>query len=145
MTDHLSEAAVQQYAMDEGNCPAWMGEHVSVCERCRVQVNNYRLIFKEVGQMEAPVIEVDVAALIMAGQGRARPKKDWSLSYWLMGAGLAMLAAGWFLRASLLTITGDIPWLIIYVLVGISMGIAIVRGLGMIMQYRDQIKNLDLS
>jgi len=143
MTDHLSEAAIQQYAMDGENCPAWMGEHVKVCERCSVQVNNYLLVFKEVGRMEVPVI--DVEELVMMKLSRPKPKKDWSLNYWLGGAGLTMLLAGWFLRAFLLNVAGDIPELILFIVLGVSVGIAIVRGLGMIVQYRHQIKNLDLS
>ena len=153
MSGHLSEAAIQQYALDEEHCPAWMGEHVKACEHCNVQVSNYRLIFKEVAAIEVPM--VDIAGLVLAeldgktdiaGTGRvARRKKDWSLGYWLAGAGLTMLIAGWFLRAFLLNVTEDIPSLILYVLVGVSVGIAIVRGGGMIVQYRHQIKNLDLS
>jgi len=153
MTDHLSEAAIQQYALNEENCPVWMGEHVKACERCSVQVSNYRLIFKEVAAMEVPM--VDIAGLVLAGlddrtdiagTGRvAGRKKDWSLGYWLAGAGLTMLVAGWFLRAFLSNVTENIPSLILYVLVGVSVGIAIVRGGGMIVQYRHQIKNLNLS
>jgi len=144
MTDHLSEAAIQQYALDGGKCPAWMTEHVRVCEHCSMQVNNYRLIFKEVGQMEVPEIrvEIDISKLVLAP---ARQKKNLSLIYWLVGAGLVMLVTGWFFRTFLLSIAGDIPVLILYVLVGVSAGIAIVRGLGMIIQYRHQLKNLDLS
>jgi len=145
MTDHLSEAAIQQYALDEENCPAWMGEHVKACERCNAQVSNYRLVFKEVAGMEIPGIKVEVNISKLMLMGPAPRKKDWSLGYWLAGAGLTMLIAGWFLRAFLLNVTEDIPSLILYVLVGVSVGIAIVRGLGMIVQYRHQIKNLDLS
>jgi len=145
MTDHLSEAAIQQYAMDGENCPAWMTEHLKACEHCSVRVNNYRLIFKEVGQMEPAGIgtEVDISKLMPMRPVRA--KKDFSLGYWLAGAGVLMLVAGWFFRAFLLDVTGDISGLILYVLVGISVGIAIVRGLGLIVQYRHQLKNLDLS
>jgi len=56
-----------------------------------------------------------------------------------------MLVAGWFFRAFLLDVAGDLSGLILYVLVGVSVGIAIVRGLGLIVQYRNQLKNLDLS
>ncbi|MBN8855750.1 MAG: hypothetical protein BGO55_22755 [Sphingobacteriales bacterium 50-39] len=143
MTDHLSEAAIQQYAMDGENCPAWMREHVEACEACRIQVDNYRLIFKEVGQLEVPV--ADVVELVMMKLDRPRLKRDWSLVYWLVGTGLLMLGAGWIFKASLLSIAGDISGLVLYVVVGVSVGIAIVRGLGMIVQYRHQIKNLDLS
>jgi hypothetical protein len=155
MTDHLSEAAIQQYVLDAENCPAWMAEHVHDCERCRVQLANYRLIFKQVEQMDVPVVSVDVAELLTKlGQGtgvaaqRARVrtrKKDWSIGYWLGGAGLTMMIAGWIFRTFLLTVAGDTPALILYALVGVSVGIAIVRGLGMIIQYRHQINNLDLS
>ena len=143
--DHLSEAAIQQYALDEENCPVWMGEHVKACERCSIQVNNYRLVFKEVGQMEIPGIKVEIDISKLMPMGSPSRKKDWSMGYWLAGAGLPMLVAGWIFRSSLLSITGDIPALILYVLVGVSVGIALVRGLGMIVQYRHQLKNLDLS
>jgi len=143
MTDHLAEAAIQEYALDEEHCPAWMGEHVKGCERCSVQVNNYRLIFKEVGAMEAPVI--DVAGMVMMGLSRPKQKKDWSLGYWLAGAGAPMLAAGWFFRNFLLTITGEIPELTLLALVGVSVIIAIVRALRMVRRYRYQLKRLDLS
>jgi len=142
MTDHLSEAAIQQYALDEGNCPAWMGEHVQACERCSVQVNNYRLIFKEVEALEVPVM--DIERLVMMELDRPKPKKDRSLGYWLVGAVASMLTAGWFFRNSLLTITGDIPELTLFLLAGVSAGIAIVRALQMIIRYRHQLKRLDL-
>ena len=144
MTDHLSESAIQQYALDGENCPAWMTEHVGTCERCRVQVDNYRLIFKEVGQMAAPVVEgADISKLVMMKLGPKR--KDRSLSYWLVGAVLLLLAAGWIFRSSLVSITGDVPELILYILAGASVGIAIVRALGMVANYRHTLKNLDLS
>lgn len=120
-----------------------MREHVEACEACRIQVDNYRLIFKEVGQLEVPV--ADVVELVMMKLDRPRSKRDWSLVYWLVGTGLLMLGAGWIFKASLLNIAGDISGLVLYVVVGVSVGIAIVRGLGMIVQYRHQIKNLDLS
>lgn len=143
MTEHLNEAAIQQYVLEEENCPAWMREHLKVCESCNVRVNNYRLIFKQVGQMDVPGIEVeiDISRLIRP----VRAKKDWSLGYWLAGAGACMLATGWFFRDSLLNIVGDISGLVLYVLVGTSMGIAIARALRMIHQYRHQLKNLNLS
>lgn len=143
MTDHLSEAAIQQYVLEEANCPARMREHMAVCETCRVRVNNYRLIFQEVGQMEVPGIEVEVDISRLTRPARA--KKDLSLGYWLAGAGVLMLATGWVFRESLLNIVGDISGLVLYVLVGASMGIAIVRALRMIHQYRHQLRNLNLS
>jgi hypothetical protein len=154
MKDHLSEAAIQQFVLDSENCPAWMSEHVHACERCRVRVANYRLIFKEVGQIEVPV--VDIAELVLTklrreefetlspGRRRTR-KKDWSIGYWLGGSALMMIIAGWLFRAFLVTVAGDTPSLILYALVGVSVGITIVRGLGIVFQYRHQIKNLDLS
>lgn len=133
-----------------------MGEHVKACERCNIRVNNYRLVFTEVAGMEVPVIGVDIAELVLtklgqgaediAGAGRTVVRKrDWSPGYWLAGAGLLMLVAGWVFRSFLLSVTEDIPALILYVLVGVSLGIALVRGLGMIVRYRHQLKNLDLS
>jgi len=143
MTDHLNEAAIQQYVLEEENCPAWMTEHLKVCERCSVRVNNYRLIFKEVGGMAPVEVEVDISRLMPMRP--VRTKKDWSMIYWLASAGVLMLVAGWFFRAFLLDVAGDLSGLILYVLVGVSVGIAIVRGLGLIVQYRNQLKNLDLS
>ena len=154
MTDHLSEAAIQQYALDGENCPAWMTEHVKACERCSVRVSSYRLIFKEVGQMEAPVVGADIADLVLTKLGPGKiirtdreraQKKDWSPVYWLVGAGFLMLPAGWMFKASILNVPGDTPALILYILVDASACIAIVRALGMVVSYQRQIKNLDLS
>jgi hypothetical protein len=159
MTDHLSEAAILQYALDGENCPAWMVGHLRACERCSIRVNNYRMVFKEVEAIEMPPMEMpvmDVAELVLAklrqekediaraGRPVAR-KKDRSLVYWMGGAGMVMLAAAWFSRAFLVTIAGDIPSLTVGVAVGVSVGIAIVRCLTLIIGYRHQLKNLDLS
>ncbi|HVU55058.1 MAG TPA: hypothetical protein VHD83_08375 [Puia sp.] len=143
MMEHLSETAIQQYAMDGENSPAWMREHVGVCEVCHTRVSNYRLIFHEVEQMDVLVAHVE--ELVMLKLERPKQKRDWSLSYWLGGAGVAMLATGWTFRASLLNIAGDISGAALYILVGAAVSIAIATALRMIVRYRHQLKNLDLS
>jgi hypothetical protein len=159
MTDHLSEAAIQQYALDGDNCPAWMGQHLHGCEECRVRVSNYRVVFEEVEAMQAVPVKVDIEAIMVRLNGdlsgeyavqtsrMALPvrRRDRSMAFWLTAVVLGMIGGAWAFRASLLKIAGDIPITVLCVLAGISVVIAVAHALRLVAQYRHQIKKLTLS
>ena len=144
MTDHLSEMEIQQYVLEEGNTPAAIRAHIHACEVSRVKAANYRLIFKEVSEAALPVMEGDIAALVLA-KLTVRQKRDWWLIYWMVTAALVVVVPCWFFQRSFLYVMQDMPVAVMYLVLAALLCIGGFRAVGMIMRYRRLLKNLDLS
>jgi hypothetical protein len=81
-TNHLSEDAIQQYALDAPGCKAEVIEHLGCCETCKTRLANYQSLFAAMKEQPGPAFEFDVAGLILPqlqGEKRESTRRDWPL------------------------------------------------------------------
>lgn len=90
MNDHLSDAAIQEIALEDrilSHPP-----HLEQCVTCRSKMQQYRTIFKALGQLETPVLGIQLADSVMFQFITKGHKTSTDLSYIFIG--LSVLAAG---------------------------------------------------
>ena len=62
---HLTEKEIQQYVLERENCESSIIEHINACEECKAELATYEYIFKEVRNLQKPVLDFDLPTLVM--------------------------------------------------------------------------------
>lgn len=92
MSEHLSEADIQQYVLERAGCEAAVVHHVELCEDCKARAAVYEVLFAGIGQEPGPVFDFDLAAVVLAqlpGAGAVQPAGGEAVQ--LPAAGVAQL------------------------------------------------------
>jgi hypothetical protein len=63
---HLTDSEVQQYVSQKANAGTAITEHIKHCADCKIKVEQYRLLFDGIKEQEKPVLDFNLADLVMA-------------------------------------------------------------------------------
>jgi hypothetical protein len=70
-SEHVDEAAIQEYALNKLNCSAIVIKHIESCGLCLAQAGLYEQMFSGLKQIPAPAFGFDLSSLVI----RQLPKK----------------------------------------------------------------------
>ncbi|MEO5643695.1 MAG: hypothetical protein ABIQ40_06645 [Bacteroidia bacterium] len=62
---HVNEMEIQQYVLCKDDCDVIIIEHINHCQKCKVEVEIYELLFVAIKKEPNPVFEFDIANLVM--------------------------------------------------------------------------------
>ncbi|CAN5346760.1 hypothetical protein BH10BAC1_BH10BAC1_21430 [soil metagenome] len=62
---HINEIEIQQYVLGKDDFDISIIEHINHCQKCKAEVELYKLLFAEIKKEPNPVFEFDLANLIM--------------------------------------------------------------------------------
>jgi len=65
ISDHLMEEEIQQYVLQPSDCGADISGHLEGCEKCRLEMENYRVLFSAIGQESKPIFDFDLTAMVL--------------------------------------------------------------------------------
>jgi hypothetical protein len=125
---HLSEAEIQDYALDESSCAPEVISHVRTCHGCQARAAAYKMLFSGITQQPRPAFDFDLSAAVLS---KITTKKTSPATRGLTGFGIifsiiaGLGVGGWLYRikiASLyktyiLSIISGVSKMVIYFMV----------------------------
>lgn len=172
-TGHLSETALQQYALDESAAPMECREHIAACDNCRAEAMTYRLLFAGIKEQPEPAFDFDVAGLVLAqlpaepaavpgaltdelaggpqgaGPGMAPAARrrfgKWSLSTWLQAFVFSCTVAVplYLFRRNISNVFTEVSVFFMYVIVAAAATAVFFQMRSMYRKYRRQLRILN--
>lgn len=64
-TEHPDDFVIQQYLFRETISHPDLIEHIQQCEKCRLKVEQYKLIFEAIKEQEKPAFDFQLAELVL--------------------------------------------------------------------------------
>lgn len=165
-TGHLSETALQQYALDESAAPMECREHIAACDNCRAEAMTYRLLFAGIKEQPEPAFDFDLAGLVLAqlpggvqgelqsGMPAAVPGMapavrrhlgKWSLSTWLQAFVFSCTVAVplYLFRRNISNVFTEVSVFFMYVIVAAAATAVFFQMRSMYRKYRRQLRILN--
>ncbi|AFL82597.1 hypothetical protein Aeqsu_3163 [Aequorivita sublithincola DSM 14238] len=63
--EHINEKEIQQYILAKDDCDINIIEHINHCQKCKAEVELYKLLFAAIKKEPNPVFEFDLVNLVM--------------------------------------------------------------------------------
>ena len=97
MSEHPSEAALQQFAFGDSENDLWIRNHISSCEACSATAAEYQLLFSTLQQQEKPVFDFDPGGLVLQKiqAKKSIPSND-NLVFYTIGFAVIVIPAAAF-------------------------------------------------
>lgn len=145
MSEHPSEAELQEFALGEMKNEAGINAHIQLCDECKTTVANYRLLFSAIGSGEKPVFNFNLSALVLEKISPANTKYSKDRFIFYIGfAVIAVLAIGCYWYSEFLSgVLIGFGSLFMYLLVATAVIILLFQSLDIYKGYQHKIKSLD--
>ena len=143
---HLTEEQIQVYLSGNPAPDAGIAQHLVACEQCSNRVAAYRLLFSELEDMDVPVLDFDVQALVIPQL--TDPVKPPVVQY--NNYPLVLIALGFILIPVLLfwkyvvSFIQTTPALFFYPLLIIPAMLAVIKCYHIYHEYQQKIKTLTM-
>lgn len=104
---HLSEAEIQEFAINESSCAPELISHVHACPPCQARAAAYNMLFSGIARQIPPSFDFDLSAAVLS---RIATKKTASAKSGLAGIGIifsilaALGACGWLYRVKIISL-----------------------------------------
>jgi hypothetical protein len=145
MTEHPSEAELQEFALGEIKKENSINAHIQFCNECKAAVANYRLLFSAIGSEQKPVFEFNLSALVLEKIKPANTEysKD-RLIFYIGFAVIAVLGIGYYCYSEFLSgLLIGFGSLFMYLLVATAIIILVFQCIDVYKRYQDKINSLD--
>ncbi|HWK05872.1 MAG TPA: hypothetical protein VNS58_19660 [Puia sp.] len=143
---HLSEAELQQYALDKANCGRGILEHLGLCAACRAEAAAYQQLFTTIKEQPKPVFDFDISTLVLAQLPEKKPVFTAS-GFWgnvLIAVAIAVVGMSLYLfRKSLLNVMGNISAAFMYGIIAATLAVILYRVISMYKLYQKKIDTLN--
>jgi hypothetical protein len=146
MTQHLSEAEIQEYVLDKDGCPSSVTSHIRVCETCRASAAAYQSLFTGISQEPSPAFDFDLTSLVMPQLPVTPPKPSpyRFLMYLLIPAlGIAAGIPLYLFKGELIAIFASVLPMSLYLILLIALSIGIFQCVDMYKRYLKQIHHIN--
>ena len=143
---HPSEYELQQFALLPKSSTTEMIEHIAACEQCSSIVHHYQQVFVAVKQMEQPILDFDVNAVVMQQLTEAKKGRVWDKAFtYLAGFTAAgMLTIAWFLFApSFAGLFAGVGRLLVYLLIATGLLVLILQCVDLLKRYKEKLDRLE--
>ena len=147
-SNHLNDTEIQQFVLHEKDCDPDMLEHIRNCSPCLESAEQYKLLFREIKNQEAPDFDFNLAHLVMEQLPTRKPKVLPESSLWLFIAAIAVLPILTVFLVSgntLLVLLGNVAPLSVALIVITMLGILAFLSIDMYRKYQARIKALNLN
>jgi len=146
-SQHLSEQAIQQYAVEPTLCGEENLQHLASCVECRSRANAYLLLLGGIREQEIPAFDFDLAAMVVsrietvpAMQKRTDPLIYVMIFLAVMAVGAAGFVYGDYLALMFKSVAPLLTFLILTCMITVVAAVAI----DMLKGYRRKMRSLDL-
>ena len=140
-TIHPSDSEIQTYSLDREASAPGTAAHIDQCASCAARAKNYTILFSAVRDAPKPVIDFDVAAMVLAKlpeYKKASTFADW-LVYFASFAAIVFLGMlAWFLQRELWGLFEGAASMVAYVLLIPIAGILLWQGYDLYKRYQRQ-------
>jgi hypothetical protein len=147
MNDHLTDNEIQQYALDNSDCPINVIDHVEACEECKLKAENYRLLFTGINLQPVPVFDFDLEKSVLAELTRSKRKSlpENLYIYGLVIAGSVLIGVALYFYGNYIAdLFAGVAPLSIYLLATTVMAVLIALGIDMYKGYQKKMRALNL-
>lgn len=62
---HLSDAEIQQYALQKSSCEKDILEHMQLCKNCMSKAEQYKALFSAIEKQEKPIFALNLSDLVL--------------------------------------------------------------------------------
>jgi hypothetical protein len=145
---HPKEKEIQEYVLDRYSCSADLIGHIESCDVCKEEVRAYSILFTELKHEPAPSFEFDLSRLVIPLLPTPEPlmKTDrFIFGFLVIFACLCISVPVYVFWQNILYMFSDIPVYFIYVIIGSTTIILLVRILTMFKKYQNQMRILNFN
>ncbi|MBA4849293.1 hypothetical protein [Emticicia sp. BO119] len=141
---HLTEAEMQQYALDSNSCTETIVTHINHCAYCQQEAMIYKLMFHRIEAQEKAVFDFDLTELVMARLPQEQTTHDKSFLYIITTAIIIMSGVvSYEFGNNIVDILSSLTPMLVSLVILASFGVMIFFGVDMYQRYKAQMKVLD--
>ena len=145
MTEHPSEAELQEFVLGQTLNEKSINAHIQQCDECNAIVANYRLLFSAIGSEEKAVFDFNLSALVLEKVQPTHTEYSRDRLIFYIGFGvmvLSVIGCYWYMEflSGLLIGFGS---LFMYLLVSSAIIILIFQCMDIYKKFQHKIKSLD--
>ncbi|NWJ49431.1 MAG: hypothetical protein HXX14_01070 [Bacteroidetes bacterium] len=144
--NHLADIDIQTFVLQKENCDIAIVEHIAQCDSCKMEVEQYKILFEEIKQQEQPIFDFDLSDLVMAQLPQPKPKHMFenTLIYSTVFATIIVMSiVFYFLRNNLLGMVKAITPIFIYLIITAALSLSIFLCIDMYTKFQKRMNALD--
>jgi hypothetical protein len=147
-TRHLSESAIQQYALNKTGCETTIVNHIRACERCRTKADTYQLLFHGLQNQPKPAFDFNLSALVVARIEQPKSQFSWLAFFIYLTAFAEVIAismVGYLHRKYIWQLFSGLSTMGMYLIGVTALLIVIFQSLEMYKKYKKQMNQLNFQ
>lgn len=143
---HLNDTEIQQYLLEKTNCDIDIIEHIRHCAYCKLEAEQYALLFEGIKQQENPIFDFNLADLII--EQLPKPQSEFSgensFFYFIFFIAIFFISILLYLFGNnLLSLFLGIKPILISLIITTVISILVFLGIDMYRKYKTQMKSLN--
>src|SRR5664279_338235 len=145
---HPKEKEIQEYALDKSSCSVMMISHIESCAACQEEVKNYTLLFSELKQEPSSTFDFNLTELVMPMLPSPEPLMTtdrFIFGFLVVFACLCIGVPVYIFWQNILYMFSGIPVYFIYVIIGSSSSVMLVKIWNMFKKYQNQMRILNFN
>lgn len=147
MNSHPNEKEIQEYVLNKSSCSTTIITHIKSCVECQEEVKGYSLLFTELKQEPAISFDFDLSELVMPLLPSAEPlmtTERFIFGFLVVFTCLCVGIPVYIFWQNILYLFSGIPVYFIYVIIGSSVSILLIKVLNLFKKYQHQLRILNL-
>ena len=146
MSEHLSDEQIQEFVLDSSACAPGIGEHVQLCDLCRVKVETYQQVITAIEEQPIPAFDFDISEAVLAGIAlQKRNGRNWWLFFFFATGILVTGIAVYLFRKEIAIVFEGISTFLIYLMLVTGVFILIAVIIDMLKSYKTKLKIIATS
>ena len=146
--NHLTDSAIQEYALDKLGCEKQIIEHIMACDDCRARAHTYQSFLGILKTEEAPVFDFDLVNAVMSKlpvEAASKTSSENSFIYWMiMLASVTLFIPVYLFRSYLLNLfSGALP-IVLYLTITAGTVFLLFQGIEMFRRYKRKMLELNI-
>jgi len=142
--NHLTDIDIQTFVLQKENCDIAIVEHIAQCDSCKMEVEQYKILFEEIKQQEQPIFDFDLSDLVMAQLPQPKHVFENTLIYSTVFATIIVMSiVFYFLRDNLLGMVKVITPIFIYLIITAALTLSIFLCIDMYMKFQKRMNALN--
>ena len=93
-TKHLPDEVLQLYALDPSRCEPGAAVHLNQCSTCKVQLETYQFLLKEIAEQETPAFDFNLAEQVLASLPAPKPRRKAENTFTIVASFIIVIFVG---------------------------------------------------
>lgn len=146
MNEHLSDEQIQEFVLDSSACAPNIGEHVQLCDLCRMKVETYQQMITAIEEQPIPAFDFDISEAVLAGIAlQKRNGRNWWLFFFIATGVLVTGTAVYLFRKEIAIAFEGISTFLIYLMLVTGVLILTAVIIDMLKSYKTKLKIIATS